>query len=82
MAEVPTGTISKREQKRQAKLAKEQAAKVSAESGSIDIPAGEVLPVLEEDTNVTNDVDQEQKPSPFIEPVQKRYWQDDVAGYA
>lgn len=66
--------ISKREQKRQAKLAKELAEK----NGSNGVtpssePTLETLPIVDADTNgAAEATTTDQKPSPFIEPVQKR----------
>lgn len=72
MAEVPPSTISKREQKRQAKLAKELAAKSGADGAPEVASKTEVLPILEQNTNGISEDSQEPKVSPFIEPVQKR----------
>lgn len=73
MTEAPTpAAMSKREQKRQAKLAKSLA---EQEKGNgltpIDPTNGAVLPVLEEDSSPAMN-SEEPKKSPYIEPVQKR----------
>lgn len=71
--------ISKREQKRQAKLAKEQKEKSLANGvESIDLAQGEVLPILGDDSSIpaaaaaASHTPFEPKKSPYIEPVQKR----------
>ncbi|CCG80572.1 Uncharacterized protein TAPDE_000084 [Taphrina deformans PYCC 5710] len=72
MTEAPPSTVSKREQKRQAKLAKELAAKSTTDSPTGDSPKVEVLPLLEKNTDGASEQPQDLKVSPFIEPVQKR----------
>lgn len=74
MAETATSQIvSKREQKRQAKLAKELAEK-SQPNGleSVDLAHGEVLPILEDSAAGAQEPPFEPTKSPYIEPVQKR----------
>lgn len=69
----PSSTISKREQKRQAKLAKELAEKAQAQGlESVDLAGGDVLPMLEKAEEITPEVSFEPKKSPYLEPVQKR----------
>lgn len=66
-------TISKRELKRQAKLAREQAEKDINAGGleSIKPEAGSVLPLLEDATGSPQPT-QEAKKSPYVEPIQRR----------
>ena len=71
-------TISKREQKRQARLAKERAQKSSSEDVS-DLKKGDISPTAGDNPADQVDAQFELKKSPYIEPVQKRYdrdWRD------
>lgn len=67
-----TTALSKREQKRQAKLAKALAEQEKGDGlQPVDPAHGDVLPVLDEDSNPAA-INAEPKKSPYIEPVQKR----------
>lgn len=66
--------ISKREQKRQEKLARQKAEKAAESTGAIEPvvtkDSSTVLPIVDETTNPK--VVSEQKKSPYVEPLQKR----------